>query len=381
MLEKNFDFVVGNPPWLSSLIARKDYQKVISLLTKLKSLVQGKFNLSLLFSIVSYQMTNIRGGLILPLGILTETYSSKFRELLTKAMELTKIIVLTNNKFPRVTNEYVMIFWDRKEKAKNFQVVLEKEKKLFSVKHDFVSKPKFLIPLIPTKLYSFIREKTAHVDKLGDLCVIRRGLTLTRRYKDHYKKIDTFKDSSSVKKLICHNNYSLENKEGVYNFQLFYNGNKLLYDPELLGAPGTPSLFEQPKIVRRNRGKLWFIALDADGEFFVNDIFDVIVPKEEKNYDIVTLFGYLSSSFVQYLIENYLQRDITSNVVREIPVIIGERKNEIYTLTKKWRKSITKVTTIEFRERIDGVIFEILKLPEKFKLIIKKQAPLRWINA
>jgi len=382
VFSNNFDFIVGNPPWLSSINARKRYLSAILFQEIFSSLIHGKFNLSLLFALFSYFLTKRRGGLVLPLGILTETYSHKFREKLTKEQSLYKIILLNSNKFHNVTNEYAVILWDKEGKKRDFDVIIERTGHSFSISSQSLFSPKYLIPLIPKKILEIIKKKSQRFPKLADLCFIRRGLTLTKKYQKFYRDLKSIKDTSSVKKLIRHNKCSSSRKEGICNFQIYYNNDTFFYDPILLGAPGKPEIFEQPKIIRRNRGKQWFVALDIKGEYYVNDIFDIIIPKNSQERSLVSFFGYLCSSFVQYFAEGFIQRDITSNFVRNLPVFIREEnEEEIYLATKKWLANVTKKSTKELRYIVDDIIFSNLKLPNALQEEILSSTPLRWYDS
>ncbi|GAG38353.1 unnamed protein product, partial [marine sediment metagenome] len=140
--------------------------------------------------------------------------------------------------------------------------------------------------------------------------------------------------------------------------------------------------FEQPKIIRRNRGKHWFIGLDIEGSFYVNDIFDVMVPKPN-GLDAKTIFGCLSSSILQFLAENYLQRDITSNFVRGLPYpnLSDAELEEIKIAVESWLSSPkNKDDIISMRKRIDLVINNYYQLSKGIRKVLENDLKLRWVD-
>ncbi|UJG42170.1 MAG: hypothetical protein K9W45_00645 [Candidatus Heimdallarchaeum aukensis] len=164
------------------------------------------------------------------------------------------------------------------------------------------------------------------------------------------------------------------------NFEVFPGKEKIIYDRKVLGAPGDHQIFEKPKIVRRNRGKKYFIGLDLEG-YYVNDIFDIIIPDEQ--IDLYGLFGYLSSSFVQFIVESFIVRDITSNLFREIPIPFPS--SDIWVtmkeITKNWIKSDRDFNqAVIFRKRIDKKVTNYFKLSQNLTKECFEKTSMYWFE-
>jgi hypothetical protein len=378
--ENVFDFVLGNPPWIKfGSFNMSDYSDVFSH-SIFADQLQGKFNFSLPFIILGYKFTKNKGALVIPKGIVSETYASKWREKIVKDKTLSKLILSTSTGFKDVMNEYGLIFWDKEQKKEFFQVHEEKSDRKMEVDFNSLKSPLFKIPLIPRDIYQSLEEIFEKSQPLKNFCEIRRGLTLSKKYQEFYfnKNLKTF-SGNKVKKLIRHNYFTDNRKEGVRDFQVFYDGEQFVYDKELLGAPGTSSIFERHKIIRRNRGKQWLIGLDFSEGYFVNDIFDIIYTSDKKT--LLMTFGYLSSTLVQFLMETCIQRDITSNQLRELPFPnLGEEdKRKIETAVNHWIDSTKNKKDIQKLKRsIDEIVFRIYNIPNEIIEYIKENTKLHW---
>jgi len=382
--ENVFDFVCGNPPWIkfgSFNIA--EYKDVLSH-SMFANQLQGKFNFSLPFIILGYRFTKNRGALVVPKGIVSETYASKWREKIFEERTISKIMLSSPSRFRNVVNEYGLIFWDKTKKSEYIQISDEKSGKKIDVDFKSIKHPLFRIPLIPRSISQNLNEvfEESQSQPLKNLCEIRRGLTLSRKYQKLYfgKSLNVFK-KEKVKKIIRHNSFSSDKREGVGNFQVFYGGEQFVYDKKLLGAPGSASLFEQNKIIRRNRGKQWFVGLDLSKAYYVNDIFDIIYASDESK--LFTIFGYLSSTLVQFLMENYIQRDITSNLVRELPCphLDKEGLRNIETAVIQWINSAKNSSDLKkMRHLVDEIIFDFYNILAETKEYVQENTKLYWSN-
>ncbi len=385
-----FDYVVGNPPWLSYMKFDKTHtQNLIDF--AFDTYLYGKYNYALPFSILGFEMTKKKGGLILPLGMLTETYAHKWREKLFKTASVKKIILNSeNNWFEDISNEYSLVLWEKEKSTNSFTLSSLSDRRELEINSNspLFNKP-IKIPLIPKKYFNELTPYLLKTKRLSDYCLIRRGLTLSRKYQNQYNLMDLDEINMPIKPLIKSNrsvsvssNERRRNVEGIFNYQLFYNGRMFVYDKELLGSAGSIDLFEQPKIVRRNRGRKWIIALDKVGYYF-NDIFDLFLPTA--NLTINQLFGYLLSSWIHYLTENYIQRDITSNFVRDLPVLslsksewktIGHIVTAFLDEAENTFIDLKEVQTTQ--ENIDKIIFDHLNISSKFQEEIIKETALNW---
>lgn len=380
--ENVFDFVLGNPPWIKyGSFNISNYKKIFSH-PLFANYIQGKFNFSLPFIILGYKFSKFRGALVIPKGVISETYASKWRKKIFNDKTLSEIILSTSVGFKDVINEYGLVFWDKEQKRESFQIHDEKSKIQTEVDFKSIKPPLFKIPLIPKPIYKHLEKVFEKSQPLKNFCEIRRGLTLSKKYQEYYlnKNLENF-DKSKVKKLIRHNSFNNTRKEGIGNFQVFYGGEIFVYDKKLLGAPGSSSIFERSKIIRRNRGKQWLIGLDLSRCYYVNDIFDVIFSSDEST--LFTIFGYLSSSLVQILMESYIQRDITSNLVRELPFpnLSNEELKKIEKAVNQWVNSKKTKDDIEnLRNLVDKTIFELHNIPEKIQVFIQEIAKLHWFS-
>lgn len=377
-----FDIVIGNPPWIQSKKFDKDKYKEAVSNEIFAEQVFGKYNLALLFLILSYKLSLHKGCLVAPLGVITESYAKKWRKKVIDNRNLYRIILLQKSWFKNVTNEFCLVFWDRNT-HKTLQIEQEVSLEKYEIPIDIIQKYGYRFPLIPRVILLDILLLFQKCRKLEDLCFIRRGLTLTKEYQNAFEDSrNDIQRADLIKPLIHHNKSDPSSKQGVFNYQIFHSSQTFVYDRRLLGAPGTSSLFEQPKIIRRNRGRKWILALDKNGKLYVNDIFDMIIP----NYNEIslnTLFAYLLSSFAQFFLENILQRDITSNFVRLLPVPELDRSDSecLDSLIVEWFQSEKTLEKTEYmRERVDKIIFRALKLSDKTLQFIRHKSSLNWFG-
>ncbi|MHA1685407.1 MAG: Eco57I restriction-modification methylase domain-containing protein [Candidatus Heimdallarchaeaceae archaeon] len=376
-----FDYVLGNPPWKIYNASKKAEYKEAFHSKPFSNLLYGKFNFAMPFVVLAYTFTKHKGSLVIPKGLLCEHYGLLFRKKIVEERSLESIELLTKKHFPHVSNEYGILSWDKKQPLEKFDVVYS-QTEAFSFTHSEVKKPTYLVPLIPEWLLGILKRTFLDLkSKLADICIIRRGLTLTKRYQQQYQKFES-SENFELKKIIRHNTFSFLKQEGIHNFQVFYGGEQFYYDRKLLGAPASELFFERSKIIRRNRGRKWLIGLDHEGQYYVNDIFDVIIPI--KNQSLYTLFGYLVSSIVHYYLEHHLVRDITSNFVRSLPAIsFSEYEQEIMEQhVRTWLNSKKELKDFKvLREKIDEIIFTALSIPSKASSYIIEQSQKATKNA
>ncbi|MHA1551718.1 MAG: Eco57I restriction-modification methylase domain-containing protein [Candidatus Heimdallarchaeaceae archaeon] len=379
--EKNyFDFIVGNPPWIIyGSFLKKEYQSILSS-TPFSSYLYGKYNFSLPFLILALQLTKKKGALVLPQGIISESYGKKVREKLIEDRILTKIELCESKLFERVVNDYCVIYWNKESKSETFQIQDSQNLKTIQVAFNCVVNSHYKIPLLPSQYSSLIKKVYSTSVLLKDIIFVRRGLTLSKKYQQFYSEVSIENSNIDQKKLIKHNTFKSLKKEGVLNFQVFYDGEKFVYDRKLLGAPGDFSLFEREKIIRRNRGRMWYIGLDMSKEIYVNDIFDIIYSKDEI-VSLKALFGYLSSSLIQYLTEYFIIRDITSNVVRELPFPDFSSSDliEMEKLVEQWLNSaMTEEEFLIMRRGIDKILYKVFDLSKKELDFVNSSSKYNW---
>ncbi|MHA1400456.1 MAG: Eco57I restriction-modification methylase domain-containing protein [Candidatus Heimdallarchaeaceae archaeon] len=376
-----FEVVVGNPPWKEySKDLKTEYNNILSN-SLFSSQLYGKYNFALTFAILAGELFINRLGLVLPSGLLTDTYGHLWRKKLAERKIITSIQLLQRKWFSDINNEYCLLFLDSNVNKNSFVFYDSNNDSRLEVLFSSLNPPLYQLPLMQTYIQETIEKIRESFPKLSEFCIIRRGLTLTSTYQKKYMSTGKINKKTDVrlKRLIKNNINLTDQKEGVFNFQVWYNHRTFVYDKTLLGAAGTETLFEQPKIIRRNRGKDFIIGLDREG-VYVNDIFDIIIPKVNK-ISLLGLFGYLCSSFTQFLIENYLQRDITSNRIRltPVPTLDSTIWYKLEELTKLWLgSSKDQNSIIEFRREIDRLVYNYFKIPANVQKEMEKKVSLHW---
>jgi len=379
--EIGVDYVVGNPPWVYYKdVDEKQYKKDI-LNPRISNFLRGKYNFSLPFVILAHVISKEKGSLVVPQGILTETYAKEWRKEVFTKRAVSEIILCKKDWFEGVKNEFSIIFWDKKSKFSEIKLRNEITASEFTIPYDSIDRDLNLLRLLPLDIFSFLKKIEAESPILSDFTSIRRGLTLSKEYQNYYKNKEMETESSNQIKNLLRSNSFLKNKEnGVFNFQLYHSGETFVYDKNLLGAPGSEQLFEQPKIIRRNRGKLWYIGLDLNGDYYVNDIFDIMYSKK-KQISTKIIYGYLCSSFIQLLAESLLVRDITSNIVRQFPFpkFNFEQQSKIEESVDKWLLSQSMENDFSImRKEIDEIVFDNWRFPEEIRKYIINNACLHW---
>ncbi len=382
MLEEiGVDYVVGNPPWVYYKdVDEKQYKKDI-LDPRISNFLRGKYNFSLPFVILAHIISKEKGSLIVPQGILTETYAKEWRKEVFTKRAISEIILCKKDWFEEVINEFSIIFWDKRSKFSEINLRNERTSSKFTIPYDSIDQDLNLLRLLPSDILSFLKKIEAESPILSDFISIRRGLTLSKEYQNYYKNNEMVtKPSNQVKKLLRSNSFSKNKENGVFNFQLSHSGETFVYDKNLLGAPGSEQLFEQPKIIRRNRGNLWYIGLDLNGDYYVNDIFDIMYSKK-KQISTKIIYGYLCSSFIQLLAESLLVRDITSNVVRQFPFprFNLEQLSKIEESVDKWLLSQSMENDFSImRKEVDEIVFDYWSFPVEIRKYIRNNVYLRW---
>ncbi|MCE7738602.1 MAG: N-6 DNA methylase [Candidatus Heimdallarchaeota archaeon] len=379
--EIGVDYVVGNPPWVYYKdVDEKQYKKDI-LDPRISNFLRGKYNFSLPFVILAHIISKEKGSLVVPQGILTETYAKEWRKEVFTKRDISEIILCKKKWFEEVINEFSIIFWDKKSKFSEIKLRNERTASEFTIPYDSIDRDLNLLRLLPPDILSFLKKIEAKSPILSDFVSIRRGLTLSKEYQNCYKNREMETETSNQIKKLLRSNSFLKNKEnGVFNFQLAHSGETFVYDKNLLGAPGSEQLFEQPKIIRRNRGNLWYIGLDLNGDYYVNDIFDIMYSKK-KQISTKIIYGYLCSSFIQLLAESPLVRDITSNIVRQFPFpkFKFEQLSKIEESVDKWLLSqSTENDFSKMRKEVDEIVFDHWRFPDEIRKYIENSAFLRW---
>ncbi|MCG3259260.1 MAG: N-6 DNA methylase [Candidatus Heimdallarchaeota archaeon] len=379
--EIGVDYVVGNPPWIYYKdVDEKQYKKDI-LDPRISNFLRGKYNFSLPFVILAHIISKEKGSLVVPQGILTETYAKEWRKEVFTKRAISEITLCKKDWFEEVINEFSIIFWDKRSKFSEINLRNERTASEFTIPYDSIDLDLNLLRLLPPNILFYLKKIEAESPILSDFISIRRGLTLSKDYQNKYKNKEIKTETSNhVKKLLRSNSF-LKNKEnGVFNFQLSHSGEIFVYDKKLLGAPGSEQLFEQSKIIRRNRGKIWYIGLDLNGDYYVNDIFDIMYSKKEQ-ISIKIIYGYLCSSFIQLIAESLLVRDITSNVVRQFPFprFNFEQISKIEKSVDRWLFSQrTENDFSKMRKEVDEIVFNHWRFPDEIRKYFDNNTHLRW---
>ena len=120
--------------------------------------------------------------------------------------------------------------------------------------------------------------------------------------------------------------------------------------------------------------------MDLNGDYYVNDIFDIMYSKK-KQISTKIIYGYLCSSFIQLLAESLLVRDITSNIVRQFPFpkFNLEQLSKIEESVDKWLLSQSMENDFSImRKEIDEIVFDNWRFPEEIRKYIINNACLHW---
>ncbi len=378
--EFGVDVVVGNPPWIYYKDVEEEQYRKENLDPKISTYLKGKYNFSLPFIILAYIISKAKGSLVVPQGILTESYANDWRKKVFNKRSISEIILCKRDWFEDVINEFCIILWDKKSKFSEIQLRNETDNTESSLHYSSIDQELNHLRILPKDILSFLDKIKQTSPNLDEFTSIRRGLTLTKQYQRFYENSNKARKSTELKKIIRSNTFKLDKRNGIFNFQLHFAGESFVYDKNLLGAPGTESLFEQSKIIRRNRGKLWYVGLDLEGNYYVNDIFDIIFPKTNQ-FSVKFIYAYLCSSLIQLLAESLLVRDITSNIVRNFPFpcLNSIQSSELEECVNIWLSSSKTVNDfLNMRKKIDCLIFDFWDFPTEIRIFIENHINLNW---
>ena len=373
MKEGGFDFIIGNPPYLTLRIG-KDYNPKESLFSKITN---GNTNAASLIIAKSFQLLKNNGviSFVLPKTLVRVNSYSKLREFILENSKILHIYDL-GNCFKGVRGEQIIIFMQKtnnKEEINQNKVLIsiyeDKTKSLLKQKKFLVPQELFLkynnfLMFEKQEYYDLIKKINEQGKRLDNLADIFRGITISPKSTliskskvKNSKPIIKGKDISKFKYKI---NYFLKNIDKISEINLkisqFYN-NKIILQNIFSSEAGI------------------IAAIDKSGNLTFDTVTNIII--RDKSLDEKYLLGLLNSKlinfFLIYAIYNKSKLTMHTDKVYlgKLPVkkVSKEKQKEIINIVNKLMRIKEKRILLQ---NLDTIIYKIYNINKKERNLIEE---------
>jgi len=335
--EKQFDFVVGNPPYVRThrIEAKETYQKIY------KNLAFGQYDISYLFVGKGADWLKAGGKLgyitsnkfcVLESGIGLRKYlleTSQFKQFIdfsgiqTFASSLPSAAIVILEKIGASKGPILTDIKTQREVPQELQQAdlnllesalkhLLKNLNFYTVTQErFYKNEENLFDFsLPDKLVPLVKKVKAKSSKLIPDIVfdIRRGLRPdTSTFKDKFFiSTKEFERLANQEKLLYKKHIRGENIIGKY--KITWWGEHVKFDPEKMAEGGDKELHENPKIVIKEIGRRLRAAYDRDKYYCYKTIH--IIREADSKVDLRYLVGVLNSTLIEFFFKSkfYLGR-------------------------------------------------------------------------
>lgn len=301
-----FDLVIGNPPYISALAAKKilpaelrdEYKKSYEA-------ARGAYDMYLLFMELGMNILKSSGSLIFitPTKFLSAKYAESFRKLTDK--NLVKIIDFENSRIFESAGVSTLVSLFSKQN-RNDEVVCE----IFSGNADndvqIKKFPRNSLSEFPEQTWGhlkwgdflFLRNVYARSSKLEDICTVVASSTAAEA-DDWSKQISANKSETSFKMI---NTGTIRPYFNLWSLSGYSNKKTKILTP-YLDSTGIDSrrieMFKSPKLIVAKLSKRLKASLDEKGDFASSNTVFIYEPKSP--YTIYTLAGIVNSSVMSYI--------------------------------------------------------------------------------
>lgn len=407
-----FDVVIANPPYLefdelrlkdSNFIFYRDYFNM-----------KWKFNLYSLFLKKGPELLRDKGiiSYIVPNSFSKEKYNADIREDYISNKKIISFVDFTKEVkpvFENASNGSYMVFVVEKTKENNPNIIINEYcNKRFIFSHNINQKE--LLNSFDYQLNisdnQFILDKLEKDSvSLGEICMIRVGLTPSKPYKKKYgKDYENFKDKFCKDKRLFKFLRRNKGDDGITKYCINHKTDYIIWDREELYkdkvCPGEFEDYYNQKLIFRNRGVNVFGSYD-ESNIFVNDIFNVVVLKGSykkdrmksfgereieisKNYSLKYLLSIINSNVILFFLKNkFVFRDIKAPMMKIFPIPKVSKENQkpfieivdrILSITgdKDYLENQDKQLMVkELENKIDKMVYELYKLTSEEIKIVK----------
>ncbi|BAH07440.1 TaqI-like C-terminal specificity domain-containing protein [Clostridium kluyveri] len=365
--EQKYDYILGNPPWVS--LSRKHKKDIEDNLKEYYSKnYEGNTYLPNLYEYFikrSMEILKVGGrfGFIIPDRLASNLQYKDFRK---KLLEKYNIInVVFEIKFPEINTDTMIIIAENKYSRHNKIKVNVYKKSIYNVEQNEYTKN------LNCEFFYYHSSKSLHIknsiDKnslvLGDICKTFTGFI---GYKE---KITPFR--------LNKNQVEILKGENIKKFQVL---NNYYYDFIPCNIKGGTSdikkLTTKNKIIIRKTGKHLISALDTKGSIIEQSLYGIICLDER--FSPYYILGLLNSKLIQWYYLNFLITNANSTPqikkfsLDRIPIINSSTvyANNIEKLVSKLIHQ--REQNDMFEKKLDEAIFQLYNIDYNYRSIILK---------
>lgn len=365
--EQKYDYILGNPPWVS--LSRKHKKDIEDNLKEYYSKnYEGNTYLPNLYEYFikrSMEILKVGGrfGFIIPDRLASNLQYKDFRK---KLLEKYNIInVVFEIKFPEINTDTMIIIAENKYSRHNKIKVNVYKKSIYNVEQNEYTKN------LNCEFFYYHSSKSLHIknsiDKnslvLGDICKTFTGFI---GYKE---KITPFR--------LNKNQVEILKGENIKKFQVL---NNYYYDFIPCNIKGGTSdikkLTTKNKIIIRKTGKHLIAALDTKGSIIEQSLYGIICLDER--FSPYYILGLLNSKLIQWYYLNFLITNANSTPqikkfsLDRIPIINSSTvyANNIEKLVSKLIHQ--REQNDMFEKKLDEAIFQLYNIDYNYRSIILK---------
>jgi len=364
---KQFDFVVGNPPWGAAL--SRNEKKYFEKYYKIGEVGLNTFTLFLERSL-DFLKEQGRLGFLMPEAYLKIKVHQPSRKQLLSNGEI-KLLAISGDIFKKVyAPSLVLIFEKSKKINRNHQISVQEgvfnggitESKIpqsfFETTPDNIFNVHFsdlstkVIQHIDSLDNKYLKDNTLFI--LGIVTGNNEKYLLPKKLSKEYEPIIVGKD--------------------LRKFRIDFGGNYFVYDKKILQQVGPRDYYEKPeKLIYKFIGKNLAFAYDNQKRFNLNNA-NAIVPNIP-NLNIKYILGILNSELIQFYYSKlfFTVRVLRSNLER-LPILNATKlqQDKVISLVEKIEKSNDKGYT-KVLEQLNDYIFNIYKIDNKRKDYIMEE--------
>lgn len=370
-IEKGFDIVIGNPPYVRPHKLSKDFKQI--LWQNYKSFV-GKSDLYCCF--IENSIDSLRRN-----GFLSFITSNSFLRLdsfeaLRKILlegSLNKIIDFEGNVFESAAVKTSVLVYTKIKPTKEHTVDVlstSPDTNLASISFKKIPQLEF------SKTYKSIFDlsKDSKLDSVKST-IRQNTFALGEKFQISFglKTGDDTKFLSSIAKTSQHK--KLLRGENIQRYSVNFSGEYVWYVPAKMrqhrqtARPGTASRFEQPKVLVRDTGDGLICTFDKDN-FYVKDV--LIVSDVQQNSNLLkSLTGILNSTMMKVYYETsfptlHVQRDELASL--PIKILNNKQQTEIAEIVDEIieaKKRDSTADTKELERKIDCLVYQLYGLTDE----------------
>lgn len=364
---KQFDFVVGNPPWGASLT--KENKKYFE---KYYEIGEVGLNTFTLFIERSFDFLKEKGrlGFLMPEAYLKIKVHQPSRKQILSRAEI-KLLAISGDIFKKVYAPSLVLIFEKTGKIKNDHQITIQEgvfnggitetkipQSLFESTPDNIFNIHFsdlstkIIQKIDSLDNKYLKDNTLFV--LGIVTGDNKKYLLPKKLSNDYEPIVVGKD--------------------LRKFQIDFGGNYFIYDKKTLQQIAPRDYYEKPeKLIYKFIGKNLVFVYDNEKRFSLNNA-NAIVPNIP-NLKMKYILGVLNSELIQFYYAKlfFTIRVLRSNLER-LPIFNATKaqQEKVISLVEKLEKAENEKYEQLLKE-LNEYIFNLYQIDEQQKIYIRQE--------